>query len=264
MTNEELAKLKPCEARKLIRDGKLLRGTSGISLGYAQANLVILPKKDADDFLLFTQRNSKACPVLEVSDPGSRTLSYLGKDIDLANDFGMFCVYKNGELTEECESIEKYWRDDLVAFLIGCSYSFESDLLEVGIRMKHIELGKVVSVYKTNIECQPAGKFKGNMVVSMRPIKYNKVVDAVKITAEMPRVHGAPIHIGYPELIGIDDLNKVSYGEAIEIEKDEIPVFWPCGVTPQNVVMNSKPEFCITHKAGYMLITDIKNAELKL
>ena len=232
-------------------------------LGYAQANLIALPKVYAYDFLLFTQRNPKACPVLEVSDPGSRKLPYLAQDADTALDIPRYRVYEHGVMTGECLKAGDIWRDDLVSFLIGCSFSFEESLLEAGVPVRHIEENRNVPMYNTSIALTPAGIFHGNMVVSMRPVPQELVIKAVTVTAEMPRVHGAPVHIGDPAGIGIRDIDHPDYGESVSIRPGEVPVFWPCGVTPQAVVMRVKPEFAITHAPGHMLITDIKNALLK-
>ncbi len=259
----DIKDLTPLETRKLIREGKITAPTSGLCPGYAQANLVVLPKELAYDFLLFTQRNPRPCPVLEVSDAGSRTLRYIAEDCDIAKDIPRYRVYRYGELADECEDVEKYWRDDLVSFLIGCSFSFESALLEAGVPVRQIEEGRNVPMYKTGIACAPAGAFHGNMVVSMRPMTPDQAIRASVITAQMPRVHGAPIHIGDPAAIGIKDLYHPEFGEMVTIKPGEVPVFWPCGVTPQNVVMDSKPEFVITHAPGHMLITDIRNVDLR-
>lgn len=253
----------PYAVRKLIRDGKINGQTSGMCLGYAQANLAVLPKALAYDFLLFTQRNPKPCPILEVSDVGDPYLKKIARDCNIATDIPKYRIYENGVLTGEYESVEKFWRDDLVAFLIGCSFSFESELLESGVSVRHIEEGKNVPMYMTNIDCEPAGVFSGKMVVSMRPLPREQVVKAVNITASMPRVHGTPVHIGDPALIGIQDINKPDFGEAVTVRAGETPVFWACGVTPQSIMMHSRPAFCITHAPGHMLITDVKNSDLK-
>jgi uncharacterized protein YcsI (UPF0317 family) len=261
--NMMYANRKPSEIRKLIRQEKITGPTSGMSAGYAQANLVILPKSLAYDFLLFTQRNPKACPVLEVSDTGSRYLKKMGNDIDIAKDFPRYRIYKKGVMAGEYTDVSEFWEDNFVSFIIGCSFSFESELLEAGISVRHIEENCNVPMYNTNIPCESAGAFQGNMVVSMRPLPFEQVVKAVNITAAMPRVHGAPIQIGFPEAIGILDIKKPDYGDSVTIKPGELPVFWPCGVTPQNVIMNTKPDFVITHAPGHMLITDIKNVDLK-
>lgn len=255
--------MKPVDVRRLIREEKITGPTSGMCAGYAQANLVILPKELAYDFLLFTQRNPKSCPVLEVSDVGSRSLHYIAQDVDLARDFPKYRIYKKGELAGEYTDVEAFWREDFVSFLIGCSFSFESALLDAGVPVRHIEENCNVPMYKTNIPCTPAGIFHGNMVVSMRPLPHNQVVKAALVTGEMPRVHGAPIHVGDPAAIGIADIRRPDFGDSVTIHEGEVPVFWPCGVTPQNVVMNVKPDIVITHSPGHMLITDVKNVELK-
>ena len=259
----DYSNMKPLEVRQLISEGKITGQTSGMCLGYAQANLVIVPKDIAYDFLLFTQRNPKSCPLLEVGDVGDKFLKYLGKDINIAKDIPKYRIYKKGELIGEYTDIEKFWREDFVSFLIGCSFSFESELLEVDIPVRHIEEGCNVPMFKTNINCNEAGIFKGKMVVSMRPIPKDKIVKSVLVSGSMPKVHGAPIHIGNPEDIGIKDINKPDFGDKVTIKEGEVPVFWPCGVTPQSVIMNVKPEIVITHSPGHMLITDIKNVNLK-
>lgn len=257
------ADAEPKKVRALIREGKITSQTSGMCEGYAQANLVVLPKELAYDFLLFAQRNPRPCPLLEVSDTGSRALHQIAEGADIARDIPKYRIYENGVMTGEYTDVSRFWRDDFVSFLIGCSFSFEGDLLAADVPVRQIEEGKNVPMYNTNIPCAPAGVFHGNMVVSMRPIPYELVPKAVLITGQMPRVHGAPIHIGDPAHIGIQDLSHPDYGEMVTIRDGEVPVFWPCGVTPQNVIMNSKPSFCITHAPGHMLITDVKNVNLK-
>ncbi len=253
----------PSVIRNLIRKGEYTKPTAGMCSGYAQANLVILPKSLAYDFLLFTQRNPKSCPILEVSDVGSRNLKYIAKDVDIAKDIPKYRVYEDGVLTGEYTDIEHLWQDDFVSFLIGCSFSFESELIKNQIEIRHISENCNVPMFITNIECKEAGIFNGNMVVSMRPIPYNQVVKAVNVTSLYPKVHGAPIHIGNPNEIGIKDINTPDFGDCVSIKENEVPVFWPCGVTPQSVVMNVKPKIVITHSPGHMLITDIKNEDLR-
>ncbi len=254
----------PSKVRSLIREGALSSPTAGMCGGYAQANLVILPKELAYDFLLFAQRNPKACPVLEVLDAGERAVKYMAKDADIATDLPKYRVYEHGKLTGEYTDIVNLWRPDFVSFLIGCSFSFEEELLEANITVRHIEEQCNVPMYLTNIPCVRAGSFSGNMVVSMRPIPHRDVPKAVAVTAAMPRVHGAPIHIGCPEAIGIKKINQPDFGDKVTIKEGEVPVFWPCGVTPQAALMTSKPPFAITHAPGHMFITDVKNVELKI
>lgn len=255
--------MKPEEVRASIRKGDIAKQTSGMCAGFAQANLLILPQKYAYDFLLFAMRNPKACPVLEVTDTGSRNLKKLAKNADIATDIPKYRVYENGVLKGEFTSIDNLWRKDFVSFLIGCSFSFEAELLAANVPVRHIEEGRNVPMYITNIDCEPAGIFSGKMVVSMRPMPSSKVVKAVTITASMPRVHGAPIHIGCPEEIGIMDLSKPDFGDFVTMYDGEVPVFWPCGVTPQSAVMSAKPSLAISHSPGHMFITDIKNTLLK-
>lgn len=257
----------PGEVRQLIREGKITGPTTGMCSGYAQGNLVVLPRDKAWDFLLFCQRNPKSCPLLEVSEPGSRSFPSFAKGSDIAKDVPSYRVYEYGICTGEYRDVSELFDNcsyELVSFLIGCSFSFESQLLEAGIPVRQIEEEVNVPMYNTNIPCEPAGVFFGNMVVSMRPIPHALVPAAVSVTASMPRVHGAPIHIGYPEVIGIRDINKPDYGDRVTIKEGEVPVFWPCGVTPQNAVMKSRPPFVITHSPGHMFITDVKNVQLKL
>jgi len=253
----------PSEFRKLVRSGEFMGQTSGVCPGYAQTNLVILPSQYAYDFLLYSQRNPYAIPLLEVTDEGERRLSIIA-DADVTSDYPMYRVYIEGELVSEKSDIGDIWCRDFVSFHIGCSFSFESALIEAGVPVRNIEENRNVPMFDTNIPCRPAGIFRGNMVVSMRPIPHALVPRAVAITAQMPRVHGAPIHIGDPSIIGIKDLTQPDYGEAVTINPGEVPVFWPCGVTPQNAVRNAKPEICITHSPGHMLVTDITNASLRM
>lgn len=262
MSAQMLYDLSPEKVRAMIREGELKRPTAGISGGYAQGNLVVLPQKYAYDFLLFAQRNPKPCPILEVSDVGSREFRLTAKGSDIARDIPLYRIYKEGEYVKELESVEAYWRDDLVSFLLGCSFSFEAPLMEAGIEMRHITQGCNVPMYITNIDTTPAGIFSGPLVVSMRPMPFSQVVKAVTITNQLPEVHGAPIHIGDPALIGIEDLNQPDFGDAITINPGEVPVFWACGVTPQAAIMRSKPDFVITHAPGHMFITDVKNSQL--
>ena len=257
------ANMKPQQVKDLIRSGKIDYQTSGMCNGYAQANLCILPKEYAFDFLLFCMRNPKPCPILEVGDVGSKEIKTMAQYGDICTDFPKYRIWKNGVLEKEVTDISEYWQDDFVYFLIGCSFSFESELLEADVPVRHIEENRNVPMFNTNIALEPAGKFHGNMVVSMRPIPDDLVVKAVNVTASMPKVHGAPIHIGAPEEIGIADIMKPDYGDSVTINDGEVPVFWPCGVTPQNIVMATKPEIAITHSHGHMFITDIKNTSLK-
>ncbi len=252
----------PKEIRKKIQNQEITDQTSGRCPGYAQGNLVILPKAYAFDFLLFSMRNPKPCPILEVVESG-KNLKQTAPGEPVTKVFPKYRVYEDGKLSGEYTDIDHLWQDDFVTFILGCSFTFESALMEAEIAMRHIEQNKNVAMYQTTIPCEEAGFFKGNLVVSMRPIKSEDVMAAVEITSKYPKVHGAPIHIGNPLTIGIHDIRKPDFGDAIEIEVGEIPMFWACGVTPQSVAMNVKPSIMITHAPGHMLITDIRNSSLE-
>ena len=260
---DRMLRATPAEARRIIRSGAFQAPTSGLCPGYAQANLIVLPKEQAYDFLLFAQRNPKPCPLLEVTEVGAREATICATDCDIAPDFPKYRIYRHGELVEETADVAAYWRDDFVSFVIGCSFSFESELVEAGIEMRHNTMGRNVSMYLTGIDCMPAGSMGGKMVMSMRPIPHDQVVKAVQISGAIPKVHGAPMHIGDPAAIGVRDIAHPEFGDPVDIREGEVPVFWACGVTPQSIVMNSKPEFAITHAPGCMLITDTKNIDLK-
>lgn len=250
------------EARQAIRAGQWTAHTSGLAPGYAQGNVVILPQALAADFLRFCQRNPKPCPLLAVSEPGEPLLPTLGRDVDIRSDVPLYRVWRQGQLVAEPRDIADLWRADLVTFVLGCSFSFEHALIEAGIPLRHVQQGKNVAMYKTNIETTPAGPFHGPMVVSMRPMSPADAIRAVQVTARVPAVHGAPVHLGLPELIGINNLGQPDFGDAVDVLPGELPVFWACGVTPQAVVMEAAPDFCITHAPGYMLLTDIRNSDL--
>ena len=250
--------------RLRIRSGQFTGPTAGLAPGNVQANLAILPKALAHDFLRFAQANPKPCPVLAVSEPGDPRLPSLAADLDIRTDLPRYRVWKNGELVDEPTDLRAVWRDDLITFALGCSFSFEAALIEDGIELRHITNGTNVPMYRTSIECVPAGRFAGPLVVSMRPLRPAEAIRAVQITSRFPSVHGAPVHIGLPAAIGIHDLAKPDYGDPVPVEPDELPVFWACGVTPQAVIARIKPEFCITHMPGSMLITDLRNSRLAI
>ena len=250
------------EARLAVRRGEHRVPTAGIAPGYVQANLAILPKALADDFFRFCHYNPKPCPLLAASEPGDPRLPALGADLDIRTDVPRYRVWRHGEQVDEVQDLHALWRDDLVAFLIGCSFSFEEALVDDGIVLRHIEQGSNVPMYRTNVATRPAGPFRGPLVVSMRPLKPADAIRAVQITSRFPSVHGAPVHLGKPSMIGIEDIARPDYGDRIEILDDELPVFWACGVTPQSVIAAVKPDFSITHAPGYMLVTDLKNSRL--
>jgi uncharacterized protein YcsI (UPF0317 family) len=247
-----------------IRSGDLCGPTAGLAPGNVQANLVILPQALAHDFLRFAQANPKPCPVLAVSEPGDPRLPSLGEDLDIRTDLPRYRVWRDGVCVDEPADVMKWWRDDLVTFAIGCSFSFEEALLDGGIELRHMTCDCTVPMYRTSVETAPAGPFRGPLVVSMRPMKPADAIRAVQITTRFPSVHGAPVHLGKPEMIGIADIAKPDWGDAVPIGDDEIPVFWACGVTPQSVIMAVKPDFCITHYPGAMLVTDRRNTEFAI
>jgi uncharacterized protein YcsI (UPF0317 family) len=251
-------------ARLSIRDGLHRGPTSGLAPGYVQGNLAILPKDLAADFMRFCQLNPKSCPLIGTSEPGDWRVPSLGEDLDIRTDIPRYRVWRNGELVAEPDDLRDVWRDDLVCFVIGCSFSFEEALMADGIEVRHVAMSRTVPMYRTSIATREAGPFHGPMVVSMRPMTPAAAIRAVQITTRFPSVHGAPVHIGKPELIGIRDLAKPDYGDAVPVRDDELPVFWACGVTPQSVIATVKPEFCITHYPGTMLVTDRKNTEFAI
>ncbi|MCS5657375.1 MAG: putative hydro-lyase [Dehalococcoidia bacterium] len=260
MSTQTLPK-KPSEVWQQIRGGSWRGGTSGVAPGYVQANLAILPKDLAFEFLLFCQRNPKPCPLLEVIEAGDVEPALTAAGADIRTDIPGYRIYENGKMVKEVESLVPYWRDDLVSFLMGCSFSFETAMVEAGIRLRHQELERNVAMYITNIPTTPAGRFSGPMVVSMRPIKREQIVRAVQVTSRFPATHGAPVHIGDPAAIGIKDISRPDFGDAVDIYPGEEPVFWACGVTPQAVALNCKPSLMMTHTPGMMFITSQRDAE---
>lgn len=251
----------PSEARAIIRAGRYTGHTAGIAADYVQGNVCILPRELAADFAAFCQRNPKPCPVIGMGSPGDPALPDLGT-IDIRTDVPAYKVFRDGKFVEELTDITALWSDDLVAFVLGCSFSFEQPLLADGMRLQHIDRNTTVPMYRTNIDCVPAGPFKGKMVVSMRPLVPADAIRAVQITSRFPAVHGAPVHLGLPERIGIADIMKPDFGDPPVIADGQMPVFWACGVTPQVAIEQAKPRLCITHKPGAMLITDRLNSKL--
>ncbi|SHH40294.1 putative hydro-lyase [Pollutimonas bauzanensis] len=248
--------------RAMIRRSEHTGPTAGLAPGCVQANLMILPQSLAADFLLFCQRNPKPCPLLAVAPAGQYTVPALGEDIDIRRDVPKYRVWRDGELVSEPADLMDVWRDDLVSFLIGCSFSFEEALLADGIDVRHISQGSNVPMYRTNIPTQGTPRLNGPLVVSMRPMTAADAIRAVQITSRFPSVHGAPVHLGDPALIGIRDIDRPDYGDPVAIHDGELPVFWACGVTPQAIIHTVKPEFSITHAPGHMLITDVSNSRL--
>ena len=254
------ADLVPCAAsdvRAAIRDGSYSGHTAGLAAGKLQCNLAILPERFALDFLRFCQRNPKPCPVVGVSDSGDPRLPTLGTDIDIRTDVPKYRLFRNGTFSEEVTDITDFWSDDLVTVALGCSFTFENALLRKGIPVRHIESGRNVPMFRTNINLVPAGKFGGQMVVTMRPIPEGQVAQAREISSRFPQAHGAPIAVGDPAQIGIADLSQPDWGDAVEMNSGEVPVYWACGVTPQNVLLDAGLPICVTHSPGHMLISDV-------
>jgi uncharacterized protein YcsI (UPF0317 family) len=251
------ATLTPTQARLRFRGG-LAVPTAGWSAGYAQANLVAVPREIAYDLLLFAQRNPKPCPVLDVLDPGAVSGPIL--DGDVRTDLPRYRVFVDGELVDEPTDVTAWWREDLVSLLVGCSFTFEHALLEAGVPVRHVEQGVNVPMYRTGRRCRSAGAVSGPLVVSMRPVPAAQVADAVRITSRYPAVHGAPVHVGDPGRLGIGDLARPDYGDPVRLEPGDVPVFWACGVTPQAAVVESRPSLAITHAPGHMLVTDARDS----
>jgi uncharacterized protein YcsI (UPF0317 family) len=257
------SKLTGADVRRLARTGELCGPTPGMAMGYVQANLVVVPKELAYDFLLFCQRNPKPCPLLDVTEFGSPEPKLVAPGADIRTDLPRYRVYEKGKLVEEPSNLESRWNDNLIAFLLGCSFTFEDALLRAGVPVRHVECGSNVPMYRTNQPCRPAGIFHGPMVVSMRPLTPEMTVKAVEICSRFPRAHGSPIHFGDPLALGIRDLEKPDFGDPVEIQPGEVPVFWACGVTPQAVAMEARPDLLITHKPGHMFVTDLRDSELE-
>jgi uncharacterized protein YcsI (UPF0317 family) len=251
------------EVRQRARSGELTGPTPGLALGYVQANLVVVPHDLAFDFLLFCHRNPKPCPLLDVTEPGSPGPCLVAPGADLRTDLPRYRVYRHGELVDEPTDLHAYWADNLVAFLLGCSFTFENALLAAGVPVRHLETGCNVPMYRTNRACVPAGVFHGPMVVSMRPLTPAQAVKAIQVCSRYPRAHGAPVHFGDPEALCIRDLGRPDFGDPVEVRPGEVPVFWACGVTPQAVAMEVRPPLLITHKPGHMFVTDLRDKDLE-
>ena len=245
------------QVRLAARAGRLDRHTSGLASAHVQVNLVFLPQALAGDFLLYCQRNPVACPLLAVTQAGQYDWPALGADLDLRSDVPRYHVWRKGERVAEVTDLQALWRDDLVCFALGCSFTFEHALLSAGIPLRHVQQGRNVAMYRSGLATVPAGPFHGPMVVSMRPLKAADAIRAIQITSALPQAHGAPVHLGDPALIGVQDLSRPDYGDAVELRHDELPVFWACGVTPQAAIAAARPDFCITHAPGHMLVTDL-------
>ncbi|HYT92585.1 MAG TPA: putative hydro-lyase [Gemmataceae bacterium] len=260
---DDLRNATGAEVRRQARAGRCSGPTAGLAMGYVQANLVVVPRDLAFDFLLFCQRNPKPCPLLDVTEPGSAEPALVAPNADLRTDLPRYRIYQGGELIEEPPDLLAHWRPDMVAFLLGCSFTFEAALLQAGLPLRHLDAGCNVPMYRTNIPCRPAGSFRGPMVVSMRPMTPAQAIRAVQVCSRFPRAHGAPIHLGDPSAIGIRAVDRPDFGDPVEIRPGEVPVFWACGVTPQAVAMEARPPLLITHKPGCMFVTDLRDTDLE-
>jgi uncharacterized protein YcsI (UPF0317 family) len=255
-TYDSLRRLDAAGVRDAIRNGRYTRHTAGLAPGKLQCNLAIIPEACALDFLRFCQRNPKPCPIVGVSETGSPFMPTLGAGIDIRTDVPRYRIYRDGVLDAEADDLRDLWRGDLVTVALGCSFTFENAFLEAGIPVRHIERDQTVPMYRSSIALTPAGPFKGGMVVTMRPIPEDRVDDAIRISSAFPQAHGGPIAMGDPRAIGIADLDAPDWGEPVEVRPGEVPMYWACGVTPQNVLLEAKLPLCITHKPGCMLIAD--------
>lgn len=257
MLHSDLIGASAAKVRGAIRSGAYSGHTAGLAAGRLQCNLAILPERFALDFLRFCQRNPKPCPIVGVGDSGDPFLPTLGHDIDIRTDVSKYRVFRNGSLSDEVTDISDVWTDDLVTVALGCSFTFENALVRNGIPVRHLETGRNVPMFRSNIDLVPAGRFAGQMVVTMRPIPAAQVDAARQISRRYPQAHGAPIAAGDPAQIGISDLSAPDWGDAVDIKDGEVPVFWACGVTPQNVLLDADLPICITHSPGHMLIADV-------
>lgn len=235
--------------------------TAGLAPGCLQANLVVVPQAFAGDFEEFCRRNPKPCPLLERTEVGSPHLKRLAAGADLRTDLPAYRVFRDGVPEGEAADIRALWRADFVAFLLGCSFTFEEALLEAGVRLRHIEEGRNVAMYRTNVACEPAGPFAGPLVVSMRPIARARLDDVRAITARFPFAHGAPVYAGDPAALGIADLDRPDYGDGVRVADGEVPVFWACGVTPQEALRAARLPLAVTHKPGCMFVADATAAD---
>ncbi|HEY7065879.1 MAG TPA: putative hydro-lyase [Chloroflexota bacterium] len=258
-----VAGLSGAEARALIRGGRWRQKTVGMAQGWVQANLVVLPAAYADDFQRFCERNSQACPVLDVTAPGSAEPRRVAPGADLRTDAPHYRVYRGGALAGEADTLHDYWRDDLVAFVLGCSFTFEAALARAGIPLRHMELGLTAPMYVTDRPCVPAGLFQGPLVVTMRPVPEALVERARAVTARFPRAHGAPVHVGDPAALGIADLARPEWGDAVPVPPGDVPVYWACGVTPQAAAEAARIDLMLTHAPAHMFITDLRVEDLE-
>lgn len=255
--------ISPQELRQLVRNREWTTPTSGAASGYLQANLVMLPSDQAFNFLLFCVRNPKPCPILDVLEPG-QVEPIIAPGADLRIDLPRYNIFENGEFKTEVEDVNDVFKEDMVSFLLGCSFSFENAMLAAGLPIRNLEEDKNVSMYITNKSCIPAGPFSAKLVVTMRPMTPEQAVRAVQVTTRFHLTHGAPVHLGDPEKIGISNLNKPDFGDPVTIKPDEIPVFWACGVTSQLAATSAPLPLVITHAPGHMFVSDLRDEDLTI
>ena len=251
------------ELRKMIRSREWTTPTSGSASGYLQANLVMLPADEAFNFLLFCVRNPKPCPILDVLEPG-QTEPLIAPGADLRTDLPRYKIFENGSFQTDVEDISEYFDNHLVSFLLGCSFSFENAMLAASLPIRNMEEDKNVSMYITDRPCIPAGPFSAQLVVTMRPMTPQQAVRAVQVTTRFHLTHGAPIHLGDPGEIGIDNLEKPDFGDPVTVKPGEIPVFWACGVTSQLAATSVPLSRVITHAPGHMFVSDLRDEDLTI
>ena len=256
--------LSPAKLRSGCRDGSFDGPTSGHAPGYVQANMVILPSDYAEEFQQFCNNNPQPCPILEVLEAGRFNPELVAPLADIRTDLPRYRVFRDGERVGDPTDIQGLWRDDLVTFLLGCSFVAEEALMGSGLFLPHIAETGFVPMFRTTVPCKPAGRFNGTMVVSMRPFTPEEAQHAVDITKHYPMAHGAPIHIGDPGALGIKNLERPEFGEPVTMTEDQVPVFWPCGVTPQEAIVNAKPSIAITHAPGHMFVADITSESTRI
>jgi uncharacterized protein YcsI (UPF0317 family) len=255
--------MSPAQVRATIRSGAFDGPTSGLCPGYVQANLVVLPIRLASDFERFCALNPRPMPLLEVLEAGKPEPRVMAAGADLRTDLPRYAVYRSGSLVDMPTDVTRLWREDLVAFLLGCSFTAEARLARAGVRLRHLEAGRNVAMFKTSLRCVPTGHFQGPLVVSMRPVRRDQLDLVASVTGALALAHGAPLHVGDPAAIGIRDLGRPDWGDAVEVRGDEEPVFWACGVTPQAAILETRPEIAITHAPGHMFITDWRDDALE-
>jgi len=259
---QHLTQLSGIEARVLIRSGEWTKPTAALAFGYVQANLAMLPLEWADEFEAFCHLNPRPLPLLERMDTGSPVPARSAPSADLRTDVPKYRIYEGGRLVDEIGNLMQMWQDDWVAFLLGCSFTFDWLLQDAGMPVRHLEQGCNVPMYETNRKLEPGSRLHGNLVVSMRPIPSTCIDQVVELTRPLGLAHGEPIHIGSPKELGISNLELPEYGDAVQIRDDEVPVFWACGVTAQQVARSSRIPLMVTHAPGHMFITDLRIEDL--